>query len=330
MDIIAFRLPGEPDFHIYEARKKDNIDFNPSEISFIIAPFFPADKGVEYRLTTSLDSIPSGIISDNYQSFPFEEFSKSQYAEYIEEIKKNISGRTDYKIVASRRSKLPSLVNADRLFKKLCRVYPDAFVFFISTSEFGSWIGASPELLLKRKGNVLESMSLAGTRKRGETGDWDIKNSLEQQIVTDLILSVFNKYCSESKRKERITVKAGNIEHLMTPIAGHCDKDINLLSLLFDLSPTPALAGFPREDALKVIQHFEGDRVLYGGFLGPVYPEGDFRLNVILRCAYLQPDSVVLFAGGGITSLSNPSSEWDETENKMATLKIVMIFDDDK
>lgn len=328
MNIIAYRLPGETEPNIYKAESSIS---HPRGISFYISPFDPSKEGVYYPLSTRTGSIPETCIKNNFIGSNFQEKSHDEYISYIEKIIASLNGDINKKIVASRRLTFSLGRNVNEIFQSLCKAYPNAFVFFISTAEFGTWIGASPELLLERRAGVLSTMALAGTRMaekapktNGTPKDWDEKNLKEQQIVTDHIVTLFKRFGIDYTIGERTTKKAGRIEHLMTPVMGRPPEDFNLKAFLHDFSPTPALAGYPKAESLKVISENEGDRALYGGFCGPVYPDGDFRFNVILRCGFishLPSPAITLFAGGGVTTFSDPETEYIETLNKMETLK---------
>ena len=320
MNIIAYRLPDEERAYIYEAGKSEDMNFSDGKFKFVISPFDPQKRVCQYPLETQIADIPQNILSENYIGAHFEEKTQSEYKEYISVIKEYLETDVSKKIVAARRSIREGAFDPNKIFAALCREYPDAFVFFISTEEFGSWIGASPELLLKRIGDQISTMSLAGTRASGKIEPWDRKNIKEQKIVTDYITEILKLSGLTPINKEEGTRKAGRIEHLMTIIEAENKDDVDLCKLLKNLSPTPALSGFPKEDALEIIKRYEGDRQLYGGYLGPIYNNGDFRLNAFLRCAYLTPFSAILFAGGGITCFSDSEEEWKETEKKLETI----------
>lgn len=321
MNVIAYRLPDAGAAVISKVRPVESE--NTSGERFLIAPFDPEELPHYYLLTSPLTEIPSSVLADNHRTYSFKELTFGEYSDYIKDIKNFIDGDADKKIVASRRKKVRLTISPQSLFDTLCATFPSAFVFFVSTKEFGTWIGASPELLLERRGQTLFTMALAGTRTAGSCGNWDSKNSKEQQIVADYIAKAFVDHgciCSVGLRR---TLKAGPVEHLMTPITGGLTDRCDPGALLRTLSPTPALSGFPKEEALRIIKNHEGSRQLYGGYCGPLRADGDFRLNVVLRCAYLSatPEpTATLFAGGGITSLSEVSDEWTETENKFSTL----------
>lgn len=317
MNIIAYRIPGYSPV-IFEGAEGVPIDFGNLPKGFIVSPFDSRTEGKIFPYSKTLERIPEKSVMENSRTYDMPLFSKTEYDAYIKDIKDFIGERLDRKIVASRRRKIHLDTEYDSLFRKLCDRYPNAFIFFISTRDYGNWIGASPELLLRKQGNAITSVSLAGTRPAGTSGDWDMKNRREQEIVTLRIKDLFSRYGLRYTVGEPATVRAGNIEHLQTVIETQLKNDADLKSLLKDLSPTPALSGWPKDEAKRLIYRYEGSRELYGGYCGPVEDDGDFRLNVILRCASLHGNGeALLYAGGGITSDSDADSEWEETERKM-------------
>lgn len=326
MNIFAYRLPGKENPVIIEGGTPiSNLPTYDGRKYFLIHPFQPEDGLMVYPVVRTLDAIPDGIIKDNAGMPDYTEMSKSQYRDYVEDIQRKIKKQFVWKVVASRRKAVKVNIEPQSAFLELCEVYPHAFVFFISTPEFGNWIGASPELLLERKEDNLFTMALAGTRKCGAHGEWDTKNILEQKVVTSFIKKVFFMNNFPYFQGDTETLEAGPVEHIMTPIMAKIEPSSRLDSLLRHISPTPALAGYPTETAINIINQHEGcSRKLYGGYLGPWNSNGDFRLNVILRCARLWPDKALLYAGGGITDLSSPDEEWLETERKLSTLQFIL------
>lgn len=323
MNVIAYRLPGEKEKLIFKSGEPLNVNAG-EQPCFMVKPFDPLATTWYYSLLRQIDKIPQLCLKNDKLGFTFKEFSYEEYSYYIDCVKQMLDNDTNKKVVISRRKSLPFESDPDRLFDSLCTLYPNAFVFFISTRECGTWLGSTPELLLKNKGGMIETMALAGTRLSGSDEEWDLKNIEEQKIVADYISDVFRSFNISHSIGERMIFQAGPVEHLMTPIKGRLNSDTDIQKFLSMLSPTPALAGFPKEMALKIIEQYEGDRFLYGGFCGPTSPSGDFNLYVILRCACLQQDRAILFSGGGITVRSDSSEEWTETENKMKTIKNIL------
>lgn len=323
MNVFAYRRPGKP-ASIFRCGNSSEYSFLPGNEGLVVAPFDSASNPLFYPYEDSLAEIPDETVTLNQVDFPFHEMSRREYDAYIAVIQSALQGDEGSKIVASRRESLSCNLAASRIFSLLCGAYPSATVFYISTSDFGSWIGATPELLLQRQGDTLSSMSLAGTRTAGSSGSWDTKNLMEQRIVTDYLVSVMRQAGLIPEIGICQTVAAGPVEHLMTPVSARIKDDTSLKSLLGHLAPTPALSGFPKKEAMSIIKDMEGSRALYGGYFGPVESSGDFGFNVILRCAMLRPGSAVLFAGGGVTVHSNAAEEWLETERKLSTLVSIL------
>lgn len=324
MNIIAYRLPGEQEVFIYRAEKTGKPLFRPDNKSFLIAPFHPEKPAIQYELKNRLECIPE-MNQKSRNALAVNELTKEEYADYLSHIKKSIDGDLERKTVAARRKRVPVTRSVNDIFKNLCESFPQAFVFYIDTEDNGCWIGASPELLLKREGNTLESMALAGTRSAGCDAPWDEKNLREQAIVTKTIKETFENHGLLCRETEVQTKNAGSIEHLMTRLSAECSDEVDISALLNELSPTPALCGYPREVSLETILKYEGDRELYGGYMGVINPKGNFLLNVILRCAGLENErEAVLFGGGGITAMSETEAEWMETEKKMGGLKKIL------
>ena len=90
------------------------------------------------------------------------------------------------------------------------------------------------------------------------------------------------------------------------------------------MHPTPAVGGVPTKKAIQFIKEKEThNRAFYTGFFGPISNE-EFQLFVNLRCAQWKPDAVLLYAGAGITALSDPALEWEETQKKVKILAKVL------
>lgn len=296
---------------------------------FVIAPFDNPDDG--------LMTIPYDILTPDFKFKP--EISDipatTTREDYEEEVRMIIRalGENRGKTVAARTIRIDTNINLEATFDCLCLAYPDAFVFMFSTPDTGTWIGASPELLLLKEGDFLKTMALAGTRPVSDEGEvWDEKNLGEQAMVTEFIIEILTKHCGAVTAGKTFTKKAGQIEHICTPISAYMSTSLiadeyedsynnRLRQLLAELSPTPALCGTDRSRSLELIRDFERfSREMYGGFCGPNDIERGTAFFVNLRSAKVSTDSLCVYAGGGITTLSNPEEEWIETEMKSKTI----------
>lgn len=324
---FKYRLPGAKQ---YCAGFSNHCLRAPLDNGFLISPFIPGSQSYFIPSETACGPDLNEMILANGHGtlfpIPNSSTSRNQHKAEIEAIVEAEKSGALTKAVAARCVVIDRSPDIDVAFGILCDKYPDAFIFFFSTPETGSWIGATPEVLLENKQGNLRTMALAGTRRTGSTGKWDKKNIDEQAIVTEFILQCLaGKGCKAETFGPNV-VAAGPVEHLRTDI--HCPHtdDIDLLSLIDSLSPTSALCGMPRDTALRVIsQNEDFSRGLYGGYCGPWTDNKNFNLYVILRCAKICRDSTCLFAGGGIMPDSDPDSEWEETEAKLSTLLNLII-----
>lgn len=302
----------------------------PEGKGFLISPFLPHSPRIfiPLELVCQLDTFSKALKENGEGSeFPFPAGSTSQN-EYEENVRKIIRLEKEGKLVkcvAARCSVLNQGVDVDRLFDMLCSRYPNAFVFLFSTPLTGTWIGASPELLLENKEGKMRSTAIAGTRPAGPPGPWDSKNIEEQAIVSRYISKCFEGAGLVPEVSASDTLVAGPVEHLHTEIKAFAPDYTEIDHLLDALSPTPAICGIPRPEAAQAIANFENfDRAYYGGYCGPVYGTDDFNLYVNLRCGKLSLDKTAFYAGAGIMPESVPADEWAETERKIDTLKNII------
>jgi len=237
------------------------------------------------------------------------------------------------KIVLSRTLAIPLSDEIDlvNVFDELCNTYPNALVSLVSIPEAGTWMGATPEVLVGIEDNtIFKTVALAGTKTAQKdvslkTVAWTQKEIEEQALVERYIISCFKKIrLREYEEHGPKTVVAGNVLHLKSEFTVDM-KATNFPQLgsvmLQLLHPTSAVCGMPLDTALKFLKEHEGyDRQFYAGYLGPVNFKNQTHLFVNLRCMQWQDDNAILYAGAGVTVDSNPEEEWIETEMKLNTL----------
>jgi isochorismate synthase len=202
------------------------------------------------------------------------------------------------------------------------------------------FIGASPELLVEVDGPVVRSHPLAGTAPR--TGDLDndarlaaelvasTKNQIEHRVVIDVVHDTLLPWASYLDwEPEPSIVTVANVQHLGTRMEGMLSQPgPTVIELVRALSPTPALGGHPRDEALRLIERVEGfERGRYGGAVGWVDALGNGTWAVAIRCAELSDDrrSARLVAGGGIVADSDPLAELAETQAKFQAMLSAIV-----
>ena len=229
------------------------------------------------------------------------------------------------KIVLSRIFSFPQQgLTAESIFNSFNEKFPNAAVFAFTDEQHVQWVGATPELLFKKRGLSYTTISLAGTRKAGSSEDWGTKEIQEQKLVTDFIqqelelLGAERVFCGDVQ-----TRNAGSIEHLCNEISFEYSGDWK--NVLKALHPTPAVCGMPRSEAKDLIEKLEEhDREYYTGLIG--IEQGDnVDLYVILRCLKIEDAKLHVFVGAGITKDSIPELEARETRWKAESLTDVIF-----
>lgn len=257
--------------------------------------------------------------------------SKDRFCSWVEEAIHQIKQSDLEKVVLSRVQEidLPGAFEPCTLFDQLCSVYPNAFISLVAIPDVGTWLGASPELLLRVTETELSTIALAGTLRISENQEeqrtWRKKELVEQELVSQYIRNCFvQNHIENFIEQGPETIQIGNLIHLRTTFTlqqSHIrEKPIN--AILQSLHPTPAVCGCPQKTALSFINRREiHDREFYCGYLGPVNIENQSQLFVNLRCLQLSDDAGYLYAGAGITADSIPEQEWLETELKLNALR---------
>jgi menaquinone-specific isochorismate synthase len=217
------------------------------------------------------------------------------------------------------------------VFGALREVFPSCFTYCVGNGD-RAFIGASPELLVRRDGARAQTVALAGTTRRsadpsiddhlGEQLLHSSKEREEQAIVTARIERTLDPVSLwVAAADEPVIVKVQNVQHLATPIRAQLREPLTAVELAGLLHPTPAVGGEPRERAVKLIPELEGlDRGWYAGPVGWMDLAGDGEFCVALRGGLLHDKAAHLYAGCGIVRDSDPAAELAETEIKLQTM----------
>lgn len=316
--VIFFRLPfGEKIFTVEEQTGASALQF----VSFDNENMIDFEGKITEIMRNSL--LENEIFSDEL-SGTRENFTAENEEEYSEKLNRVISFIKEHqlkKLVISRvlevdynSTSKSGKLNLTKTFLNLCDAYQNAFTYFF-IKEGICWMGAFSELLGKfhHGGSSFETMALAGTLPVEET--WTEKEVQEQQPVSDFITSVLKKISDSVQVSETSDHISGNIKHLRTDFRAEI-KPENLNEIISELHPTPAVCGIPTKFCTAAIKDFENhEREFYAGYIKVNLPETtEYYVN--LRCAQFFQNSVLIYAGGGITADSSAAKEWRETELK--------------
>jgi len=286
-------------------------------------------RELEPRLVRALQALFTPTpMRETTRELAREERSESAFAELVTEIQDEIRSGHAQKIVAARRVSLtldrellPEVVQS--------RLRDDApestrFAFRVGGATF---LGATPEQLLQKRGIELSTEAVAGSVSADDATSalWLLesgKDIREHEFVVSEILRLLSPLTSElTPAPKRELHRLRTVLHLRTPITGKLRAPSHVLELVGKLHPTPAVGGVPTRAAIDFITHHEPDqRGWYSAPFGWFDENGDGRFVVALRCGVVAGKHAELYAGAGVVADSNAPSEFAETRWKLAAL----------
>ena len=261
----------------------------------------------------------------------------SHYEEAVARAVERIQAGELEKVVLAREVQVtaPAAHDPGAVFGILRAGFSSCFVYAVGRGS-ATFVGASPELLIRRDGQRASTVALAGSTRRsadpavdehlGEELLHSHKNLQEHAIVARRIVRGLAPYSVwVTAAPEPVVVRVANIQHLALPIRAQLARPLGVVELAGALHPTPAVGGEPVGAARRLIPALEGlDRGWYAGLVGWTDLTGDGEFCVALRCALLRGATASCFAGCGIVAGSEPASELAETEVKLQAMLPVL------
>lgn len=221
---------------------------------------------------------------------------------------------------------------AGMVARSLRSAYPSCFTYLITGADGTAFAGASPELLIRRTGSHAHSQPMAGSVARGATEAEDerlaeqlrssTKDAAEHDSVSRFVVEALRPFSRSVAARPPEVVRFTNIQHLATSVDAELSAPAaDALDLAAALHPTPAVGGWPREAADRIIDDLEAmERGWYAGAVGWTDGNGDGEFAVALRCGLLWEDGARLYAGVGVMPDSDAARELDETDLKFKAL----------
>lgn len=226
--------------------------------------------------------------------------------------------------------------DVERSLENLRQAHPACAIFAVGRGE-ATFLGATPERLLRVRGRSAETSAVAGSAARGRDPQEDArlaqalqeskKEQSEHAVVVRALRAAFESSCDEFSSPEAPgLLRLEGVQHLETPLSGTLSSDTTLLELAGRLHPTPAVGGAPYSEALAWLdEHEHCERGWYAGLVGYVDANGGGELCVALRSALLRGDTAYLLAGAGLVAGSEPEAELRETRLKLRTLLHALV-----
>lgn len=251
--------------------------------------------------------------------------SRELIAETIEEIH---AGRLE-KVVIARTAAADVELDPDRIVEVLVERYPECATFAFERQ--GEWfVGATPELLVRKQGSAVASAAIAATAPRHADPVLDrieldslqtTKQLEEHRLVVEAIVAALEALDVATSISEQRVLELRRVRHLATAVDGVAPADVGILDLVGALHPTPAVGGVPGSGALDWIRsHERFVRGWYAAPVGVVDLVGDGEFRVALRSARIDGGTIHLYAGAGIVAGSDPDAEMDEIDLKLGVM----------
>ncbi len=238
-----------------------------------------------------------------------------------------------FQVVLSQRFEAKLTKKPLEIYKKLRITNPSPFMFFFNFNDF-QIIGASPEILVRLRNNIITIRPIAGTRPRGKNIIQDKffakdllkdkKELAEHLMLLDLGRNDVGKVSKINTVKvtEKFSVeKYSHVMHIVSNVEGIHNKNLSKLNSLLSGFPAGTVSGAPKIRAMEIIDKLEkSKRKVYAGGIGYFSANGDFDTCIALRTAVTKKNKFYVQAGAGIVADSKPNKEFEETVNKAKAL----------
>jgi anthranilate synthase component I len=258
---------------------------------------------------------------------------RASYLRAVTRAKSHMRAGDIIQVVLSQRWKLLAKTTPFQIYRALRLVNPSPYMYCLRFPE-GDIVGSSPELLVRREGDMVETRPIAGTRRRGATPEedvaleeelrQDIKERAEHLMLVDLGRNDLGRVCkSGSVRVPQFmnVERYSHVMHLVSSVTGSLRPDANAFDLFQACFPAGTVSGAPKIRAMQIIDELESiKRGPYAGALGYFSYTGNMDMAITIRTLVFAKSGIYLQAGAGIVADSVPEKEFKECEHKAAAL----------
>lgn len=261
--------------------------------------------------------------------------TRESFERMVKEAKEEIVAGEIFQVVLSQRwqTDFPSS-EALTLYRVLRSINPSPYMFLLRTKEC-TLVGASPEMLVRVTDGVVETRPIAGTRPRGATREDDLaheqsliadpKENAEHLMLVDLGRNDLGRVCEAGSVEVldfRHVERYSHVMHLVTDVRGRLRSDCTALDAFLSCFPAGTVSGAPKIRAMELIDRFEQTRRgPYAGSVAWFGFSGNLDSCITIRTVVLAGDRAYVQAGAGIVYDSDPTKEFEETENKSMALR---------
>ncbi len=294
------------------------------------------EQELEQRLSDLHRMVSMGKEDDSSLLEPVEftpELGKQEFMKRVEQAKQHIVDGDIFQVVLSQRMKASFDADPFTFYRHLRRANPSPYMFYLDFDDYVV-LGASPESLIKTKGDQIITNPIAGTRRRGRTtaeddklaGELiaDEKELAEHKMLVDLSRNDLGRVCrvgSISIPKYMTIERYQHVMHIVSEVQGTLLAGYSGLDALAATLPAGTVSGAPKIRAMQIINDLEKERRgVYAGAVGYLNMNGDVDLALAIRTMVIKDNKAYVQAGAGIVFDSDPAAEYQETLNKAKSL----------
>ena len=335
-----------PDVRILRPRVLIIHDNLKKKIYFIIN-IFKDEKIINYKkkydqikeelvLLNKLSKTKKSYLNDSKKPkkiFIKSNISKSIFLSMVKKAKKYIKIGDIFQVVLSQRFETKLTKKPLEVYKKLRITNPSPFMYFFNFPDF-QIIGASPEILVRLRNNIITIRPIAGTRPRGINKKQDSffakdllkdkKELAEHLMLLDLGRNDVGKVSKINTVKvtEKFKIERySHVMHIVSNVTGIFNNKYSKFKSLLSGFPAGTVSGAPKIRAMEIIDELEtSKRKVYAGGIGYFSANGEFDTCIALRTALVKNNKFYVQAGAGIVADSKPHKEYEETINKAKAL----------
>jgi len=252
----------------------------------------------------------------------------------VKKAKKHIFEGDVFQLVLSKRFSREYTGDEFSVYRALRIINPSPYMYYMEFGDGRSVIGTSPEDLVKVKGNTVQILPIAGTRRRGSDADEDKKMEeqllsdpkeiAEHMMLVDLARNDLGRICKygsikveELMRVHRFTY----LMHLVSRVSGNLDTNSDSIDALKSAFPAGTVTGAPKIKAIDLISKYEDEpRSVYAGAVGYIDFNGNLDMCIAIRTLFCSGNRIIWQAGAGIVADSNPDNELKEILNKSESM----------
>lgn len=302
------------------------------------------ENSFERTGSAGLEKIEQLIFSNRFSTYSFQstgdEASNVSDEQFVDMVKKGIDhcNRGDvFQIVLSRRFSSHFRGDEFNVYRALRSINPSPYLFFFDYGSF-KLFGSSPEAQLQVKNKEASIFPIAGTFKRTgndlEDAELASKLAADEKENAEHIMLVDLARNDMSRNSENVKVEVfkeiqyySHVIHLVSKVTGRLKEETSVVKVAADTFPAGTLSGAPKYKAMQLINQYENvNRSFYGGTIGFLSLNGDFNHAIMIRTFLSRNNQLIYQAGAGVVSKSNPETELEEVNNKLAALRKAVIM----